>query len=351
MATVDPRASAMFREAQRRQMQGFSSVPLSLYRLELHTDDSGDLAGALADRYPGTSRRFLPETRQRWRLEGIDDRDALDRLWLSYVERDGRWYVAGDSDVADLGLATPLGLWDGGPVVVQRTARVAVLSHPAEAARAKALADLTEQAVDRVGDWRWPGRIVVILPSSPEELASIIRATLDVEKFVAFVSYDTESEPAFTVSAPRMLVQDRNLSKYSQGYQVETLVHELVHAAAAPVSGPNIPSWVHEGVADWIATGQSAGVRRPSGSDGVLPRDDEFTTGSRDSIFTAYGESRSVVSYLARRTGAGTPIAFFRTLGSLRDEPGSETHLTDRALRAATAGLDLARLEASWAGR
>lgn len=351
MATVDPQASAIFRESQRRQLQGFASVSLSSYRLEARTDDSGDLSVALTGRYPGAARTFLPETRQRWRLQGFDDRDALDRLWLSYVERDGRWYVAGDSDVADLGLTTPPGLWDGGPVVVQRTARVAVLSHPAEAARAQALAALAEQAIDRAGGWHWPGRIVVILPSSPDELAAIIRATLDVEKYVAFVSYDAETEPAYVTSAPRMYVQDRNLSKYSSRYQVETLVHELVHAAAAPASGPAIPSWVHEGVADWIATGQSTALRRPRGSDGVLPRDEDFRTGSREAITTAYGESRSVVSYLARRAGAGSPIAFFQALGALRDEPGSETHLTDRALRAATGGLPLAQLEAGWAGR
>lgn len=351
MATVDPEAPASFRESQRRQLQGLSSLPLSSYRLEIHTEESGDLSAAIASGYPGASRRFLPETRQRWAITGADNVPALDRLWLSYVERGGRWFVAGDSDVADLGLTTPLGLWDGGSVVVQHTTRATILSHPSGAPRALALGQLAEQAIDRVGAWDWPGRIVMILPSSPKELETILRTTLDVTKFVAFVSYDAERTPAYRPSGPRMYVQDQNLGKYSARFQLETLVHEMVHAAAAPASGPYIPSWVHEGVADWIATGMSTHERRPHGSDGVLPRDDEFSAGSQTSIINAYSEGRSAVSYLAARSGPGAPIAFFKALGSLRVEPGSQTYLAGRAVRSATGGLDLAALQKGWGGR
>lgn len=351
MATVDPEAPETFRESQRRQLRGLSSLPLSSYRLEIHTEETGDLAGATALLYQGASRRFLPETRQRWAISEADTVPALDRLWLSYVERDGRWYVAGDSDLADLGLTTPLGLWESGPVVVQRTSRTAILSHPSEAGRALTLAQLAEQAIDRVGSWDWPGHIVMVLPSTPKELETILRTTLDVTKFVAFVSYDAERTPTYRASGPRMYVQDQNLAKYSARFQLETLVHEMVHAAAAPSGGPFIPSWVHEGVADWIATGMRTGERRPAGSDGALPRDDEFSAGPQSSIITAYGEGRSAVSYLARRSGVSAPIAFFKALGSLRVEPGSQTYLSDRALRSATGGLDLAGLQKGWGGR
>jgi hypothetical protein len=46
------------------------------------------------------------------------------------------------------------------------------------------------------------------------------------------------------------------------------------------------------------------------------------------------------------------PVAFFRTLGGYRAEPGSDSWLVDRALREVTGGaMGLAELEAGWARR
>jgi hypothetical protein len=129
---------------------------------------------------------------------------------------------------------------------------------------------------------------------------------------------------------------------------VETLVHELVHFATAPLAGPFIPSWVHEGLADWVATGRRTDERRPAGGDGHLPRDYELVTGSSVSIIRAYGESRSAMSLLAARTGPAAPADFFAGLGAMRVAPGSVDHNADAALRAAT-GLGLAEFEKAWA--
>lgn len=352
MATVDPEAGDGFRESQRRQLQGLSSLGLAEYRLDLRLDDSGDLSAAAVDLYPGTSRRLLAETRQYWRLDGYDEAPAIDRLWITYVERDGRWYAAGDSDVADLGLSTPRGLWDGGPVVVTRTERVAVISHPDKAGRAGEVAALAGAAIPSVGSWSWPGKVVVVVPSSADELRTVLRTTLDVSKFVAFVTYDAEPEPEYRSGAPRLYVQDENLSRRSPSFQQETLLHEMVHAAAAPVDGPRIPSWVHEGLADWVAAGRPLGGRPPRGSDGRLPDDHDLATGSRDAIVVSYAEGRTAMGYLAGRAGIDAPAAFFRTLGGYRAEPGSDSWLVDRALREVTGGaMGLAELEAGWARR
>jgi len=65
----------------------------------------------------------------------------------------------------------------------------------------------------------------------------------------------TPRDDGWEATAPRIYIQDENLKAYDRPYQVETLVHELTHAAGAPLAGPFVPSWVHEGVADWVATG------------------------------------------------------------------------------------------------
>lgn len=353
LATVDPQASAGFAQAQGRQFDGLVSLPLAGFSLQAHVDATGDLSRAAAGRYGGAPV-FLPETRQRYRFEGYDTVDAVDYQWLTFVQRGGRWYVGGDDDLSVLGLDTDRGLWDLGPVRVEAGARALIISDPADADRAGALGNLVTQAADRmatVWDQPWSGRVPLVLPSSAEVLERLLQATVDLDKFVAFASYGLQEDDGpdgFTASAPRIYAQDERLSRASMAAQTETLVHELVHVAAAPLAGPFVPLWVHEGVADWAATGRPVDVAAPAGSDGRLPRGHELTTGSAASIQRSYRESRSAVSFLAQRSGPGAPSALFRVLGEARTEPGSVDYHVDQALRRVT-GLGLAEFERAWA--
>lgn len=348
MATVDPNAAASFTTAQSSLFDGLSSVPLSDYRLQARLEDSGDLSAATRDKYNAPT--YLPETRQRLRIKDYDTADAVDSLWLTFVQRGESWFVAADNDLALLGMETARGLWDFGPVVAHATPHFLVLSHPAEAPRAQALGGIAEEAVARHNErWTlpWSGRIPVVLPSTNAELGAIIQSTLDLDKFVAFVSYGAVRDKGYDATAARVYIQDKNLGRYSRPFQVDTLVHELNHAAAAPVTGPFVSSWVHEGVADWIATGQRTNERHPSGSGPRLPRDFEFVTGNQAGIVRSYASSRSAVSVLAREKGIAAPAAFFKALGDVRVGPGSVDYQIDRALRR-SAGLGLTDLEAVW---
>jgi hypothetical protein len=354
LATVDPEAPAAFRDAQARQFDGLRSVPLASYALAVRLDDTGDLAGpaGLSPRYGGAPT-FLPETRLRYRLRDYDERDDVASLFLTFVQRGGRWFVGGDADLASLGLLPARFLWDDGPVRVHPTAHFLVLSHPEDADRADALAAIAEDAMVRLTvawDQPWSQRIPLILPHSIDELAGLIQSTFDLSRFVAFVNYGAVRDTGYEPTAPRIYIQDRNLRAYPRDFQVQTLTHELDHAAAAPLAGPLIPAWVHEGVADWIAKGRPTGERKPGGSDGVLPRDYEFVTGGSGTIVRAYSESRSAISYLASRFGLGAPSRFFATLGAARVAPGDADYQTDAALRRVTA-IGLADLQRGWARR
>ena len=356
LATVDPQAPKGFRDAQARLFAGLRSVPLELYRLEARVDDTGDLAAGagLSARYGG-ARVQLPETRQRLRLRGYDAVDAVDSLWLTFVERDGRWFVGGDDDLAPLGLDTARGPWDFAPVEVLATESFLTIFHPAQRERAIALSGIAEEAIRVLGerwDQPWPRRIPMILPADTAELEKLLQSTIDLDKFLAFVAYGAARDESWVATAPRIYIQDANLSTYGRAFQIETLVHELAHAAGAPLAGPFVPAWVHEGVADWVATGRSTRERRPSGSDGRLPRDHEFSTGDQGSIIQAYRESRAATSYLAARSGVGAPTTLFRELGSVRTAPGNADHHVNAALRRTTAGaLGFADLEAGWSRR
>lgn len=350
LATVDPQAPTGFKDAQARSFEGLSSLPLLSYALQARTFDTGDLAAGTGGRY-GDSRVFLPETRQVYRFRDYDDRDAVESLWLTFVERGDRWYVASDSDLEDLGLESSHQLWDLGPVRVERTDHFLVMSRPEQAGRAAALGRIAEEGIAALGavwDQPWSGRIPLVLPGSAKELQRILQSTVDLDKFVAFVAYASLDELDHRTTAPRIFIQDERLGRYARPFQVSTLVHELSHAAAAPLVGPFVPVWVHEGVSEWLSSGRPTGERRPRGGDAVLPRDYEFSIGAATSIVRSYGESRAAISLLAAEKGLGAPSAFLRTLGEFRAEPGSTDFRVDSALRR-VAGTGLAELQERWA--
>jgi hypothetical protein len=352
LATVDPAAPPAFRLAQATSFEGLLSLPLEVYSLTARVDDTGDLGRGLRARYGGEAT-FLPETRMRMRFRDYDDRDDVQSLYLTFVKRAGRWFVANDADLVSVGLESFHGLWDQGPVEVQRTPHFLVLSHPADAPRAANLAAIAEEAIgllDERWDQPWSHRVPLILPSSVDELARILQATFDLDNFVAFVSYGAIRDESWEPSAPRIYIQDRNLGRYRRDYQVRTLTHELNHVAVAALAGPLIPSWLHEGVADWLALGRATDERKPGGSDGRLPRDFEFTVGGSESINRSYAESRSFISFLASRAGLGAPGEIVRALGAERLAPGSEEYRVDQVL-AKVAGAVTADLEKEWAAR
>ena len=199
-------------------------------------------------------------------------------------------------------------------------------------------------------DQPWPERIPLVLPADTTELEKLLQSTIDLDKFLAFVAYGAVRDDGWETTAPRIYIQDENLADYGRDYQLETLVHELVHAAGAPLAGPFVSAWVHEGLADWVATGRSTKERKPNASDGRLPRDFEFSTGKQDNIIESYRESRSATSFLSARAGVRAPSALFRELGSVKVAPGSIDHQIDAALRR-TGDLGLADLQAGWAKR
>ena len=349
-ATIDPKASEAFRRAQLRQFDGLVSVPVERYSLTARIEDSGDFGPTVRRHHDDAERVFLPETEQRYRLRGYDDRDAVETLWLTFVERGGRWYVAADTDLSPVALDTTRNLWDLGPVRVVETEHFLVLSRPAQATRADALARVAEDAVALI-DKRWPlqwsRRIPLVLPGSVDELEEMLQSTVDLDKFVAFVSYGAIRDDSYEASAPRIYINDRNLSRYGRRTQVETLAHELSHAAAVPLAGPMIPIWVHEGVAELVARGAESAGRKPSG-DSRLPRDHEFVSGSGASIVRAYAEARTAIATLSRVAGASAPSALVAELGRVRVAPGNADHHLDAALRR-VARIGLPELERAWA--
>ena len=350
MDTVDEAATDDFKTRQGHMYDGLRSLPLASYELRLRTDEEPDLAGGgLADRYPGAEAVFLPPVEARYRLTGIDIVDAVDGYYYTFLRRGGRWRIVSDRDVEDVGLPSARNLWDYGPVTQERTAHFTVFHDPADRKRAGTLAALCEQAYARLAATFGrpvPAQIVVVLPHTLDQLREILQATFDLSNFVAFASASVDRDADWESTAPRVYVQDANLSRSRRDYQLQTFHHEFTHVAAFPLAGPFVPSWIHEGLADWMAGGRQA-PSAVDGSDGLLPDDWEFTTGGGDAIVRAYDESTSAMAFLAAKKGKSAPLDLLARVGEARTAPGTSRYHVDQALQAIY-GAGFAQFQKDW---
>jgi hypothetical protein len=350
MDTVDQAATPEFKVRQGHLYEGLRSLPLASYELEVRTDEVPDLSAGLAARY-AAEEAFLPPVEARYRLTGIDTIDAVDGYYYTFLRRGGRWRIVSDGDLEDVGLPSARNLWDYGPVSQERTTHFTVLHDPADRKRAEALATLCEQGYGRLtGSFGRPApaHILVVLPHSLDQLKQILQATFDLSNFVAFASASVDRDDDWQATAPRVYVQDTNLSRSRREFQLQTFHHEFAHVAAFPLAGPAVASWIHEGLADWMASGAEVPAA-VEGTDGVLPDDWEFTTGGGDSILRAYDESTSAMAFLAAKKGRSAPLDLLVRVGETRMAPGTSVYRVDQGLRAVYgAGLD--QFQKDWNG-
>jgi hypothetical protein len=349
--TVDPLASDEFKIGQGRLFDGLRSLPLASYELELRTDEVPDLTAGLAAKYPSAEAVFVPPVEAGYRLTAIDTVDAVDGYYYTFLRREGRWRIVSDRDLEDVGLPSSKNLWDFGPVSQQRTEHFTILHDPADRKRAEAISALCEQGYARLTsmfDAAVPAQIVVVLPHTLDQLREILQATFDLSNFVAFASAAVDRDEDWQSTAPRVYVQDTNLSRSRRDFQLQTFHHEFTHVAAFPLAGPFVPSWIHEGLADWMATGEE-GPTAVEGSDGVLPEDWEFTTGGGERILRAYDESTSAMAFLAEQKGGRAPVDLLVRVGELRTAPGTSRYRVDQGLRAVY-GAGTLQFEKDWKG-
>jgi hypothetical protein len=350
LATVDPSASDEFKDHQARLFDGLTSVPLASFELVMRTDEIPDLSLGLLDRYAADDV-FLPPVEARYRIKGADRVDALDAFFYTFLLRDGRWRIVSDTDVKQLGLPSARNLWDFGPVARAQSPHFTMLFAPSDRKRGEALVSLAEEAYERLaGSFGrpLPEKVVMILPHTLDQLREMLQATFDLTNFVAFASTSIDRDRGWQSTAPRVFVQDVNLARNPRDFQLETLHHELIHVAAFPLAGPFVPAWVHEGVADWMATGQ--GRPQPvEGSDEQLPDDFEFLTGGGLAILESYAESTSAIAFLAREKGKRAPLDLLVETGEARVAPGTSDYHLDQGLQTVYgAGFD--QFEQAWNG-
>jgi hypothetical protein len=339
LATVDPQATDAFKNEQRQRFLGLQSIPKADYRVEVTEAASGDLASGLRLDIKYATRTYMPSTREHFRLGDYDEHAMRNEFWYTYVERDDQWFVGSMDDARVVGLDGTPNIWDEGPVAVQQSPNVVVLSAPDQTERARAVLSVADEAISRF-DQAWPlpwsGKIPIVLPASPDQAARLLRTSTDVANFSAFTTYTPTRDNDWQASPPRMYAQEGNLAKASRQSQIDTIVHELVHAASAPLTGPNTPIWMQEGLAEWIRLGKPTSVKLREGSVKTLPESEEFATRDSADLSRAYNRSTVAMAFLANSKGSAAPFDLFVETGKKRSVIGSPSFNADEAMKDVT---------------
>lgn len=350
----DPRS--LFGRRWLDRAANLSEVPLSHYALELDPSLPDLATDRLRSSYDDPV--VLVYVVEEHALEGFDvEGPASEDLFLTAVRTDEGWRIAADTDAEPLGLVSVDHLWDHGPVVATRRGPLLGLHHPETGGLDEVLAE-TELALDELrGRWplAWSERVPIIVPRDQDELAELLHVTFDLTNFVAFATATPTGDLGeYQLTGARIVLNTPQFLDRGRTLRQRILVHELTHVASRPFSGPFVPSWLEEGMA------QALGERRSTtgtvlldglvsrGFDGELPTDGQFVVGSRDRIFLSYQLAWSFVDHLADRFGEEQVARFYASAGEgAVGEPGTEAWHVDRAAREVF-GLTLDELRDSW---
>jgi hypothetical protein len=352
VAEIDPR----FVERQRQMIRGFRNLGVSEYRLHISDRFWPELTTPReVAKYGPRARPTVLHLEERYRIEGYDPQLALDDLYLTFVRTDEGWKVASDVDLEDVGLWSGRKLWEYDPVITRSSEHFRYVSHPDQAGAAEEILAAAERALDSVED-RWPlpwrKRALILAPTSTEELGRIIQATFDLDNFVAFAYSSVERRVDFDLVGHRIILNWPTFSRYDISVQERILAHELLHFATREYTGPMVPGFVDEGIAEWVAGDVDTSEisrRLAAGTwDRELPRDYEFITGEGEDITLQYQESFTSAEYSVDRFGIREVADFYRMLGRTRLAPGTPRYHVDQAMRAHF-GLGYTEFEARWA--
>ncbi|MEX2538226.1 MAG: hypothetical protein WD646_06205 [Actinomycetota bacterium] len=332
------------RETEAKALQNASDVDFERFTVRATTQYSGNLASKrVQNLYPdmevATYHVILESTIGP--ESGVFEEDGI-FTFTKDPERGGGydgWRLASDSDLEPLGFFSPVHLWDGGPMSVLTSEHFILLTHPGTADEMRPVLEVAERAYAKVAEF-WPrpiaGNFVIIAPSTSEELGRILHETAGVSRFVAFVVGGANRERGWEPTDPRVFIHVDHLRNYGTDAQVEILAHELIHAVTRPLSGPKIPNFVEEGLAN--AGGGTGGRRMVTGGPAPddFPTDEGFVTGPVGEIQGVYDRSQLAIQALIDSFGVEGVARFYETLGKERVVAGTDEYHVRRTIEATT---------------
>jgi len=328
LATVDP-AATEFVAQQTATFDNLAQVPLAQWRYEF----AGEGPYLPADRRQVLGpEAWVARVVQVYRLADADQADVRREEHLTLVQRDGRWLVADDGDG---GSSTEL--WDLGPVQVVRGTRSLVLGTAGVETLEKYVTEVDEAAVrvDEVWGEAWPRTVVVQVPRDQAELARLLLRTDEagLDQIAAVTTGELGLDQPGS-SADRVIVNPAGFAQLGPLGREVVLTHEITHVATRATTTSEVPIWLSEGFADYVAYAGTElsrdviaadvleQVRAGSGPT-ALPTGPDFDPAATR-IAAAYSGSWLAAELIARTYGEEALVAFYRAVaGGFTPESGT----------------------------
>jgi len=334
MSTVDP-VRHRFRATQRREFTNLRQVPFAAWSYTF-APSPGQAPSVLAGRYRVPA--WAPtQFSLHYRLRGFDPAPTDLAQYPTFTRRGGGWYLASLSDFAGSGLTSSVDLWDFGPVVVVRTPRVLVLGHPAAVATMQELAGEVNADIPRVtAVWGsgWPQRAVVLVPSTQRELGLVVGDGGDLDHIAAVTTAEVHTGPGKPHPVgDRIGINPANWPKLSLLGRRIVLTHELTHVATRTVTSAATPTWLAEGLADYVGyLGSGVPVTfvaqdlartvRAGHVPRTVPPDAQFD-GASKKLSDAYEGAWLACRLIAQDYGQDALVRLYRVVGRSHDRPAA----------------------------
>jgi hypothetical protein len=326
-ATLDPAATG-YRKAQLAMFTNAAAVPFASYYYEV---DDSDVAAATV---PAAGRLLVAVT-LRYALRGFDLRPTALRDYLTFTTGNGAWLLAGDTDGTAEGLTSARDLWDFGPVVVVHGKRSLVLAHVGSVSLAHTLAASADAAVPRVtAFWgtRWARSVVILLPDSEDELRQIVGTTQDLSQIAALATAEVGGSPgSASAVGDRIAINPKTFGTLGSLGRRVVMTHEITHVASRAVTGANSPTWLVEGLADYVGfKGTTSSLRFDAAElahqvdighlPTALPSSAAFAHAGA-TLSLDYEEAWLACKFIVSRSNEATLIAFYRQVGTATGTP------------------------------
>jgi hypothetical protein len=183
----------------------------------------------------------------------------------------------------------------------------------------------------------------VLAPNSQTELSKILADGDDLTQIAAVAT--AELLAGSQVSRPvgdRVLINPQNYVKLGPNGRQIVITHEATHVASRSATGALEPTWLIEGLADYVGFLET-GISPTIGAHelkvdidagrhvGGLPTDSAYN-GDNKRLAQMYDESWLAGRFIAQHWGQSALVRLYRAVGAVKS--GSETSATDASMRA-----------------
>ena len=251
-----------------------------------------------------------------WRIRGYDTTEANMEVTFALVDTpDGARFASASYDFGD-----PAPLWVLDRVAVAKSKRALVAA--ASRRQLRRYTGLANQAVRDVRKVlpRWRGRLVVEVPGDQDQLDRLLDAKPDAYRSIAAVTATVDGSLSPSAPVHIMVNPDVFGRLGEEGGQI-VMSHEATHVAMKAATS-NMPLWLLEGFADYVALARSdlpvsvtaSQILREVREDGPpreLPGSHEFDPANK-LLGTSYEAAWLACRLLAQTYGEDRLISFYK---------------------------------------